>query len=491
MDTYSNKVSGSTRLADHFQDFRKNILGYDHRVKTEFGDYPMVYTDWIAEGRLYGPIEDKMRSLAPFVANPHSYSSYTGQIITGLYQEARKKIKDHVHARENDILVMVGQGMTGAVERLINILRKKFEWEKLSSEGEIVVFTTHMEHHSNLTVWDQAGARVVIVPPDEKGRVSPENLQSLLSEHKNRKLKIGSFSGSSNVSGIITPYHKMAVKMHENDGLCFVDFAASAPYVDMNMHPDNDMESLDAIFFAPHKFLGGPGTAGVLVLQDELHPGEPCLTSGGNVKWALPGGGFGYSPDKEAMEDPGTPPYLQTIKTALAIELKEQMGIENIKAREKELLDRALAELGTNHNVELIDCTEENEKIGVISFNITDMHYNLVVRLLNDRFGIQTRGGWSCASTYAQYLFDYDKAMSEMLINRMKSGDMTGKPGWVRLSLHPTMTDEEMEYCLGAIREIIDHREDWGGEYEYNTSDNEYYPIKPHKTHKAEGFFRM
>ncbi len=478
----------SQSIEHYFSDFRKNTLGYHHQVRTFYGVFPMVYTDWIAEGRMYGPIEEKMTSLSPFIANPHSYNNYTGTSITSIYKEARQIIKDHVNASKDDILVTVGHGMTGAIERLIHILEKRFNWNK-ESENRPVVFITHMEHHSNHTVWEQAGVDLVILPPNEKGLPCPKNLKTILKKYADRKVKIGSFSGCSNVSGIISPYHQLAEVMHEAKGLCFVDFAASAPYVEMNMHPSNPKQKLDAIFFAPHKFLGGPGTCGVLVFDKSLHPGEPCISGGGNVKWTQPTGGYGVAADLETMEDAGTPAYLQTIKTALSIQLKQQMGVKNIQSREHELLHKAIATLKPNNDIELIDCEHELEKIGVISFNIKGMHYNLVVRLLNDRFGIQTRGGWSCASTYAHYLYELSNDDSNQLISNIRSGNMTGKPGWVRLSLHPTMTTEELDYCLNAIKTIIEHRDEWSAIYQYNTSDNEYYPVENQGEFKMTGFF--
>ena len=474
----TNPTQITVNLEAHFEKFRENTLGRNIEIDTICGKKPLIYTDWIAEGRMYGPIEDRLKEMAAYVANPHSYSSYTGQNITTIYKEARQIIKDHVNATEDDVLITVGHGMTGAIERVIKLIAEKFEWNKLVAEGpKPVVFITHMEHHSNHTTWVQMGADVVILPAGENGLVDPEVLHEKLQDYKDRILKIGSFSGCSNVSGIVSPYHELAEVMHNNGGKCIVDFAASAPYVEMNMHPENPNQKLDAIVFAPHKFLGGPGTCGVAVMCSTLHPNKPAIIGGGNVKWTLPNGEFGVSPNLEMMEDAGTPGYIQTIKTALSIKLKEDMGIKNIHDREKELLDMAIDRLCTNPEVELVECeNREVEKIGVVSFNIKDIHYNMVVRILNDKFGIQTRGGWSCASNYAYHVFKYSNESSTEFIDRMKGGNLTGKPGWVRLSLHPTMTNDELNYCLDAIEQIVENREDWSKEYYYDISDNECYP---------------
>ncbi len=465
-----------TTREQQFREFRDNTLGGGKYCQTRYGKFPVLYADWIAEGRLYGPIERIIsEKLGTFVANPHSYSSYTGQNISGAYNEARKIIRQHVNASSDDILVTTGHGMTGALERLIQILDQNFDFKHTKP----AVFITHMEHHSNHTTWQQAGADIFVIPPDEKGLPDINSLDEMLELNKERTLKIGSFTACSNVTGIVTPYYQLAEVMHKHDGLCFVDFAASAPYVNMDMHPSHPGQSLDALFFAPHKFLGGPGSCGVLVFDRALHCGVPSVSGGGNVKWTQPGGGFGFSKDIEIQEDSGTPAYIQTIRTALAIKLKEKMGVSNIRHREEELLGRAVDRLKPIKEVELLGCEEDGiEKIGVISFNLTGLHYNLVVRLLNDRFGIQTRGGWSCASTYGHYLFNLTQDESDQLVSRIESGDFTGKPGWVRISLHPTMTDQELDYCLDAIETIVEKGQEWSAEYEYNTSDNEYYHIE-------------
>ena len=461
-------------LESYFEPFRNQILGGNDKCTTPYGNFPVVYADWIAEGRLYQPIEENIiHKVSPFIANPHSYSSYTGQNISEAYSEARRIIRKHINAGDSDILVTTGHGMTGALQRLIQILDLRFDLRN----NRPAVFITHMEHHSNHTTWEQCGADIFIVPPDENGIPITEKLREMVDKEKNRKILIGSFTGASNVTGIITPYHELASIMHSYGGLCFVDFAASAPYVNMDMNPPKGEEKLDAVFFAPHKFLGGPGSCGVLVFDKEMHSGVPSLSGGGNVKWTQPTGGYGYSKDIETQEDGGTPAYLQTIRTALAIKLKEKMGVDNIKKREEELLKRALASMKKMPRVELLACDKDGyDKIGVVSFNISGLHYNLIVRLLNDRFGIQTRGGWSCASTYSHYLFNLSKNDSNALVDRIESGDFTGKPGWVRISLHPTMTDADLDYCLKALDTICKKGDEWGESYSYNSSDNEYYP---------------
>lgn len=473
------KDSMTTDLIAHFSKFREGIIGSEERFTGPFGEMDVLYADWIASGRLYRPIEEMlMNKIGPVVANPHSYSSYTGRKITGAYAEARKIIKRHVNAGEDDVLVTVGGGMTAALMRLQEIMGLKNTERAENENDRPIVFITHMEHHSNHVSWLETGCDVIILPPDDELMVDTGILRDALELVKDRKMIIGAFTACSNVTGIITPYHELAEIIHEYGGYCIVDFAASAPYVHMDMHPENPAQKLDAICFSPHKFLGGPGACGILVFDGKLHNGIPTIPGGGNVKWTDPWGQYGYTKDIEAMEDGGTPAFLQAIKAALAIELKEKMNPDLMKQREHELMRRALEGMLPIDGMRIVGNTDlDVDRIGALSFNIKDLHYNLVVRLLNDKFGVQVRGGWSCASTYGHYLFQMDEKFSSMITGRISENNMTGKPGWVRVSLHPTMTNEELDFIIECLEKISEHGEEWAKDYKYNPSDNEYYGI--------------
>jgi selenocysteine lyase/cysteine desulfurase len=266
--------------------------------------------------------------------------------------------------------------------------------------------------------------------------------------------------------------------MHENNGYCFVDFAASAPYVDINMHPGEKMQQLDAIFFSPHKFLGGPGSAGVLVFNKNLYKNTiPDAPGGGTVKWTNRWGGYSYISDIEVKEDGGTPGFLQGIKSALAIGLKEQMGTKMILGREKELI-----ELTSNglRQIKGLHILAENitDRMGIFSFYVNNTHHNLITKLLNDRFGIQVRGGCSCAGTYGHFLLNVDFRLSKEITDRIESGDLSLKPGWIRLSLHPTMTNDELHFILDAIRQTVENAEKWKKDYCYDKQTNEFHHFK-------------
>jgi selenocysteine lyase/cysteine desulfurase len=467
-------------LERYFQEYRDQVVGNGQLYRTPYGVQKMLYADWIASGRLYMPIEKiLLNSIGPFIGNTHTETSETGKLMTQAYQLAHQKIKEHVHAGEKDVILTTGFGMTGAVVKFQRILGMKIcgeisQHKCLKETEKPVVFVTHMEHHSNQTTWYETSAEVVVIEPGDDMLVDLNKLEDALRKYKNRKRKIGSFTACSNVTGIRTPYHQMAGLMHEYGGLAFVDFAASAPYDLIDMHPADPLEKLDAIFFSPHKFLGGPGASGVLVFDSTLYNNKtPDLPGGGTVDWTNPWGEYKYIDNIEVREDGGTPGFLQAMKTALALELKNQMGVEQMHEREKQLVKIAFRELSSVPGIHIL-ADHVVDRLGVISFYIPPIHYNLIVKLLSDRFGIQVRGGCVCAGTYGHYLLNVSPSRSKSITDKINAGDLSEKPGWVRLSIHPTMTEEELYYVADSLKQIGKHHMEWAKDYSYNKHTNEF-----------------
>ena len=475
-------------LEKYFEKFRNGIVGINQEFESPFGTKKIIYGDWIASGRLYKPIEDKISNeIGPFIGNTHTETSETGIRMTHAYHKSHQLIKQHVNAGPNDVIITSGSGMTDIINKFQRILGLKYcgkiAGKNCITESERpVVFITHMEHHSNQTSWHETNADVVIIEPGKGLLVEPENLRKALKKYKDRPFKIGSFSACSNVTGVRTPYSDLAKIMHENGGVCFIDFAASAPYETMNMHPADPLEKIDAVMFSPHKFLGGPGSSGVLVFNASMYKNEvPDAPGGGTVDWTNRWGKYKYIDDIEAREDGGTPGFLQSIRTALCIDLKNQMGIENIEKREKELLKKAFNELD---KIEELNILADNvrDRLGVISFYVEKIHFNLLVQLLNDRYGIQTRGGCACAGTYGHYLLEVSYEQSQEITDKISHGDLSDKPGWVRWSLHPTMQDSEIDLMITALNDIIENIETYKNDYIYNNKTNEYW----HKNQKGD-----
>ena len=467
-------------LEQHFKKFRDNIIGNDQTFISPYGEQKIIYADWTASGRLYRPIEEKLiNEFGPFVANTHTETSTTGAAMTLAYHEARNIIKRHVNASKDDVLITEGSGMTGVVNKFQRILGLKVsenlkENTVIPEEKRPIVFVSHMEHHSNQTSWLETIADVEVVPCNEAGLVCLHKFEESIKKYANRPIKIASIIGGSNVTGIKTDYHKVAALIHKYGGLCFVDFACSAPYVDIDMHPEKEDEYLDAIFFSPHKFLGGPATSGVLIFNKKLYKNMvPDNPGGGTVSYTNPWGDHDYFDDIETREDGGTPAFMQTIKIALCIQVKNEMGTENIKKREDEINVELFKVLESLEGVHIL-APNHKDRLSIFSFYFEKYHFNLVVKLLNDRFGIQTRGGCSCAGTYGHFLLNVDMQTSKAIESQILEGCNTEKPGWVRLSVHPSITNEELTFISNALKELHANIEEWSKDYEYDMQKNDY-----------------
>ncbi|MEI7490376.1 MAG: aminotransferase class V-fold PLP-dependent enzyme [Bacteroidota bacterium] len=467
-------------LESYFRPFRRQTIGHRQTYTTPFGRQKMVYADWIASGRLYRPIERILTdTIGPFVGNTHTETSESGKLMTRAYHLAHENIKKHVNAGKKDVIITSGFGMTGAVVKFQRILGLKqcgvlSHGKCMKDKGRPVVFISHMEHHSNQTSWYETVADVVVIKPGKDLLFDLNHLEDTLKLYSKETLLIGSFTACSNVTGVRTPIHEMAALMHKYGGKIFVDYAASAPYDVINMHPGDPIYDLDAVYFSPHKFLGGPGSSGVLIFNSELYNNKaPDQPGGGTVDWTNPWGEYKFIDDIEIREDGGTPGFLQAIRAALSMDLKNQMGVDRIHDRENQLLKIAFSELGKVKGLHIL-ADNVSERLGVISFYMDSIHYNLLVSLLSDRFGIQVRGGCACAGTYGHYLLDVSYEKSKKITDSISNGDLSAKPGWVRLSLHPTMKDKEVVYIADALLQISRNHKEWGSDYNYDKHTNEF-----------------
>ena len=477
-------------LEHHFKLFRDQTIGINQTFLTPFGEKKMLYADWIASGRIYAPLEKVIsETVFPFCGNTHTETSITGTLMTKAYHEAKQFIKKEINANEEDILIFEGSGMTGGINKLQRMLGLRIPEQlhkyncvtELKPEDKPIVFVTHMEHHSNHTSWLETIADVEIINPNETGEVDLIHFQELINQYQDRKLKIASITAASNVTGAITPYYLMAEMIHQAGGFCIVDFACSGPYVHIDMHPAKKSQQLDVVLISPHKFLGGPGTSGILVMNKCLYKNTiPDNSGGGTVKFTTPWKFHQYTDNIEEREDGGTPAFLQGIKTALCFKLKKEMGVENMLKREEELLKKVFTRLKKIENVHILAGNIEH-RIGAVSFYITDVHFNLGVKLLNDYFGIQVRGGCACAGTYGHYLLDIDQEKSNEIIEKLNRGNLAVRPGWIRLSIHPTMSNEDVNLILDGIEYLAKHHEIMAKDYEYIPHKN----IFKHKTFQS------
>jgi selenocysteine lyase/cysteine desulfurase len=480
----TNITQNDPTLDLYFDKFRKKIIGYDTYFDSPYGRKRIYYSDWTASGRLYKDIEDKLNyEIAQYIGNTHTESNLTGTLMTNAYHAAQKYIKKHVNATKDDVILLNGSGMTGALAKLMRIMGfqvpvKLRNCLKIDELEKPVVFITHMEHHSNQTQWEESLVEVVILKHDGTGLVDLNDLEQQVKKYNDRKWKIASVTACSNVTGIETPIYEIAKIMHKNGGKCFVDFACSAPHVKIDMHKSEE-EKLDAIYFSPHKFVGGPGTPGVVIFCATLYDNAvPDIAGGGTVEWTNPWGEHKFYDDIELREDAGTPAFLGTIKTALVLKLKEEMGYEETTKREHLINKKVFQRLSKIPNLHLLADIHE-ERICVYSFYIDELHYNLGVKILSDKYGIQVRGGCSCAGTYGHYLLHVDQYTSKQITDKISCGDYSEKPGWIRMSLHPINSDEEIDYMLNSIEELAKNHKVYALDYNYFPKSNTF----QHKKH--------
>ncbi|MBN2461493.1 MAG: aminotransferase class V-fold PLP-dependent enzyme [Candidatus Cloacimonetes bacterium] len=495
-------------LINQLEWLRSQIIGRNISFATPFGWKPLVYADYTASGRNVRFIENYMLHLMQYYANTHTEDDFTGKTMTLLLQAAAKKIKKILNAGETGKVIFTESGTTGGITRLQQILgvywppatkrrvdeflesclqrypdndKCNRELREYIEKKKPIVFVGPYEHHSNEIMWRQTLCEVVEIPLSKTGDLDLIALEEAVANpcYASRQ-KIGSFSAASNVSGIRTPVYDVARILHRHDAIACFDFAACAPYIEIDMNRDHE-SYFDAIFLSPHKFLGGPGTSGLLVINEKIYPRDlpPCIAAGGTVDFVTPEREKFIS-DIEIREKPGTPGILQNIKIALIFQLKEQVGISNIEKIENFYLQDFYERFKNNRQIIFYGPTEPAKKVAIIPFNIIHkdriLHPKFVTRLMNDLFGIQTRAGCSCAGPYGHRLLNIDKQTSRYYQCLIALDNYSGlKPGWVRLNLHYTLSWEEYEYLVRVLDFMTRQAELFLPLYEFNLCSGEWY----------------
>ncbi len=467
------------KTSDPVAMLRAGIIGEGVRFDTPFGTKRLVYADYTASGRALKQVEEFVASeVLPFYANSHTDASFCGAYITGLREQARTIIARHTNAGKDCSVIFSGSGATSAINRLVALTGIA---DLKDQARRPVVFIGPYEHHSNILPWREAGAEVIEIDEAENGGPDLDDLKEQLKAHAGAPLLIGSFSAASNVTGIISQAEAVTGLLKQYGALSFWDYAGAGPYLTMDMNPSEKTQK-DAIVVSPHKFVGGPGASGVLIVRNSVaRTKKPTWPGGGSVAYVSPWA-HDYLSSIVEREEAGTPNIVGDIRAALVFLVKKTIGVEFIKQRDDQLRQRAEKVWGQNPQIRVLGI-DKPERLPIFSILVRNqsggyIHHNLFTRMLSDISGVQARGGCVCAGPYGHRLLGVDRAHSEAIRAAVRNGREIEKPGWTRLNFNYLMDDQTAEHIIQSVDELAKAAPEMAQEYDRDIAGARFFMTK-------------
>ncbi|GAN61071.1 aminotransferase class V [Acetobacter cibinongensis] len=444
-----------------------DVIGDGMPIEGPYGVVPLIYADYVASGRALGMIEQTIaQDVLPYYANSHTEASLCGQVMNRLRHAARQTIARLCGAEHGYATIFAGNGATAGLNKLVHLLGVT---AAVKAGQKPLVLMGPYEHHSNILPWRESGASLIELAEAPEGGPDMQQLEDCLRNAGAGRLVIGAFSAASNVTGIVTDVDKVTRLLKSYGAKSVWDYAGAGPYLPISMQAGTECEK-DAVVISTHKFIGGPGASGVLIVRDAaVEVSCPSAPGGGTVKFVSPWG-HDYSANLVAREEAGTPDIIGNIRAALCFMVKDAIGQTYMAERNAALYQKAYKSLSANPHIQVLGNAKADQHLPIFSFRIKDdagmlVHHQLFTRMLSDRYGIQARGGCACAGPYAHRLLGIEEEQSRALHAVIQAGQELEKPGWVRLNFSVLMSDEKVEYILSAVNELADMARDVGSSY--------------------------
>jgi selenocysteine lyase/cysteine desulfurase len=456
-------VNDNNRL--RIQNVREQIVGVNVQVPLLDGTQRQyINFDNAASTPALRPVYDKVNEFMVWYSSVHRGTGFKSQIATEAYELAHDCVACFVGANPETNTVIFGKNTTEAINKLAR---------RFPLEPEDVVICSLLEHHSNDLPWRQR-AQLIHVAVDDDGRLDEDDYDRLLREHAGR-VKLVAISGASNVTGYLSPIHRLAEKAHAAGAKILVDAAQMAPHRAVRMLPDDDPGHLDFVALSAHKMYAPYGTGALIGPRSVFEKGIPDQVGGGtvdivtvdDVKWTSP-------PDRD---EAGSPNVVGAVALAQTILSLQEIGMDALAVHEAELTAHALRRLQEIDGVQVYGLTDPeraSERVGVIPFNVQNMDHYKVAAVLSFEGGIGVRNGCFCAHPYILRLMNVSAEEALRHQQDIVDGTRVGLPGLVRISFGCYNTIEEVDHATDVLARIA--AGEIQGDYQQDPISGAYWP---------------